>query len=63
MVTGLESFRRWFRGFEDQYVIIGGTACDILMAEAGCHISSEGRGTDSPADGGRCIQSFCNFVR
>lgn len=35
MVTGIESFREWFSEYEDQYVIIGGTACDILMAEEG----------------------------
>ena len=27
MLSGLESFRRWFEGCEEQYVIIGGTAC------------------------------------
>lgn len=35
MVTGIESFKRWFRGNEEQYAIIGGTACDILMTEEG----------------------------
>ena len=35
MVTGIESFKNWFKGSEDQYAIIGGTACDILMAEEG----------------------------
>lgn len=35
MVTGIESFKEWFRGHEDQYIIIGGTACDILMSEEG----------------------------
>lgn len=35
MVTGIESFREWFRGNEEQYTIIGGTACDILMSEEG----------------------------
>lgn len=35
MVTGIESFREWFRGNEEQYTVIGGTACDILMAEEG----------------------------
>lgn len=35
MVTGIESFKERFRKFEDQYVIIGGTACDILMSEEG----------------------------
>ena len=28
MVKGLELFKKSFRDFEDQYVIIGGTACD-----------------------------------
>ena len=35
MVPGIESFRDWFKGSEEQYVIIGGTACDILMIEEG----------------------------
>lgn len=35
MVRGIESFREWFRGHEEQYVIIGGTACDLLMTGEG----------------------------
>ncbi len=35
MVKGFESFKVWFQGYEEQYTIIGGTACDILMAEEG----------------------------
>ena len=35
MVLGIERFREWFRGYEDHYAIIGGTACDLLMAEEG----------------------------
>jgi len=35
MVGGMEGFREWFRGYEDCYVIIGGTACDILMSQEG----------------------------
>jgi len=35
MVVGINSFREWFRGYESNYVIIGGTACDLLMGEAG----------------------------
>lgn len=35
MVRGIDSFREWFRGHEDQYVIIGGTACDLLMTSEG----------------------------
>ncbi len=34
MVRGFESFRTHFKGYEDCYTIIGGTACDILMSEA-----------------------------
>ena len=35
MVTGLKSFQEWFQGYEQQYAIIGGTACDLLMADEG----------------------------
>lgn len=31
MVPGLKSFRESFSDFADQYVIIGGAACDIYM--------------------------------
>lgn len=35
MVEGFDSIRTAFAGYEDCYTIIGGTACDILMTEAG----------------------------
>lgn len=35
MVSGVESFRKWFAEYTDQYTIIGGTACDLLMSEDG----------------------------
>lgn len=35
MVRGFESFREWFRGYEEQYAIIGGTVCDLLMMDEG----------------------------
>lgn len=35
MVRGIEIFRDYFREFKDQYVLIGGSACDILFSEAG----------------------------
>ncbi len=35
MVKGLAIFQEWFSGFEEQYVLIGGTAASITMAEAG----------------------------
>lgn len=35
MVTGINSFRERFKDMDDQYTIIGGTACDLLMSEIG----------------------------
>lgn len=35
MFTGIDSIKEWFKGSEEQYAIIGGTACDILMTEEG----------------------------
>ena len=35
MVRGIEIFRDHFAGNEDQYVIIGGAACDLLFGKAG----------------------------
>ena len=31
MVNGFKKFKERFKGFENQYVIIGGTACDLIM--------------------------------
>ncbi|MDR1409524.1 MAG: hypothetical protein LBJ12_04505 [Oscillospiraceae bacterium] len=35
MVLGFDGFKKWFEGYDDQFVIIGGVACDILMSEEG----------------------------
>jgi hypothetical protein len=35
MVKGLEQFKRHFASHADQYVLIGGTACTVIMEEAG----------------------------
>ncbi len=35
MVSGIESFKEWFADYSDQYAIIGGTACDLLMSADG----------------------------
>lgn len=32
MVKGLDVFKEYFKGFENQYVLIGGAACDLLFA-------------------------------
>jgi hypothetical protein len=35
MVIGLDNFKKYFSDFPDNYIIIGGTACDISLDEAG----------------------------
>jgi predicted nucleotidyltransferase len=35
MVKGLEVFRDYFREYSDRSILIGGTACDLAMEEAG----------------------------
>ena len=32
MVAGLETFKQYFEGDEDKYVLIGGAACDIIFS-------------------------------
>ena len=34
-MLGLEKFKTYFSGYESNYVVIGGTACTILLEEAG----------------------------
>lgn len=34
MVTGLDTFKTYFKDYQDSYLIIGGTACDIIIEEA-----------------------------
>jgi len=33
MVNGVDVFKEWFKGYEEQYALIGGTACDILFEQ------------------------------
>lgn len=35
MVAGLDIFRKYFESYPDNYVIIGGAACDVMIDEAG----------------------------
>ena len=35
MVNGLNSFRQHCASHQDQYVLIGGTACYLIMEESG----------------------------
>lgn len=34
MVTGIDIFKKYFSDYKDQYVLIGGAACDILLSDA-----------------------------
>ena len=40
MFRGLEIFKEFFRDFQEQYVLIGGAACDIVFNEADLHGSA-----------------------
>ena len=40
MINGFTKFKEWFKGFENQYVVIGGTACDLIM-ELSAHEQAE----------------------
>ncbi len=35
MVRGLGAFTKYFKDFKEHYIIIGGTACDLIIDEAG----------------------------
>jgi hypothetical protein len=35
VVKGLELFREYFSSYRGQYILIGGTACDLVMEDAG----------------------------
>lgn len=35
MVIGLDVFKKYFEAYPDNYIIIGGTACDLILDEAG----------------------------
>ena len=32
-MIGLDKFKEYFMGYQDQYVLIGGAACDIIFEE------------------------------
>lgn len=34
MSVAIQRFKKWFEGFEGNYIIIGGTACDLLLEES-----------------------------
>ena len=43
MVKGLDTFWKYFADYEEQYVLIGGAACDILFELSLIHISEPTR--------------------
>ena len=54
MVKGLSIFVDHFRQFNDQFVLIGGTACDLAMTEAGL----EFRATKEDVDGFEVARTY-----
>jgi hypothetical protein len=45
MVDGLDYFKEYFSPYIDQYVLIGGVACSLLMEEAGLDFrANQGKG-------------------
>ena len=40
MLIGLDKFSEFFADYKEQYMLIGGAACDLLMEEAGLHFRS-----------------------
>jgi hypothetical protein len=35
VVIGIEKFKEYFKEFPESYIIIGGTACDFVLAKEG----------------------------
>ncbi|MDD3252071.1 MAG: hypothetical protein PHV18_05855 [Lachnospiraceae bacterium] len=34
MVGGIERFKEFFKDFKEQYVLIGGVACDVILEQS-----------------------------
>ena len=35
IIVRLQSFKEWFRGYEDNFIVIGGAACSLILDEHG----------------------------
>jgi len=35
IITQMQSLKEWFRGYEDNFIVIGGAACSLIMNERG----------------------------
>ena len=53
MVRGLDRFRERFKGLGDRYLLIGGTACDLIMNDAGLQFRAT-----KDLDIVLCVESF-----
>lgn len=40
MVSGIKTFKEYFRNYTGQYVFIGGTACDLILGQMDVHFRS-----------------------
>lgn len=66
MVRGLDKFREYFKNFRNNYVIIGGTACELVLGEAGL-IARATRDIDIilvvEAMSKEFVEQFWNFIK
>ncbi|MCH9626050.1 MAG: hypothetical protein S4CHLAM123_12390 [Chlamydiales bacterium] len=51
MVKGLGYFKKYFFHYSDRYVLIGGTACNLIMEDVGLDFRA--------TKGDRCITQAC----
>ena len=42
MVKGIDRFKAYFRDYTDQYVLIGGAACDISFGSNNAELGRQG---------------------
>lgn len=69
MVSGIDTFRRHFSDFKEQYTVIGGFACDLLMTGAGLDLFRlfplvrEDQRIVVPESIGADIQSFISRIQ
>ena len=65
MVVGLDKFKEHFKSFEDEYILIGGSACSVWMQEASIDYRST-KDLDliicAKADNKKFYNSFFNFI-
>ena len=57
MVVGFDKFKEYFESFRDEFIIIGGTAVQMVCGEAVAHP----RVTKDIEASARCVYACCRF--